>query len=216
MILDVHTHRPAPYPEGIISLMNPETILEENPKDGSKDWQAYSAGIHPWNTATPVSEETWQWLETMAEDNRVVAIGECGVDLSKGGPLYSQLLVLKRQIAISESVKKPLILHCVKTADIILGLKRDLQPLQPWIIHGFRGKPELMRQLTGKGIFLSFGEKFNPETVMAVPSDRLLAETDESALTITEIIGALSLAANRDLTPGILSLTSELFKAPHE
>lgn len=216
MILDVHTHRPAPYPEGIISLMNPETILEENPKDGSKDGQAYSAGIHPWNTATPVSEETWQWLETMAEDNRVVAIGECGVDLSKGGPLYSQLLVLKRQIEISERVKKPLILHCVKTADIILGLKRDLQPSQPWIIHGFRGKPELMRQLTGKGIFLSFGEKFNPETVMAVPSDRLLAETDESALTITEIIGALSLAANRDLTPGIISLTSELFKAPHE
>ena len=30
------------------------------------------------------------------------------------------------------------------------------------IIHGFRGKPELARQLTAAGFFLSLGARYNP------------------------------------------------------
>lgn len=195
MILDIHSHRAAPYKEGIISLGNLEEPLVEG--------QYYSAGIHPWNTAEEITDETWTRLDTLAEDPRVVMIGECGIDIGKGGPMFRQLQILKRQIDLSERLRKPLILHCVKAADVILGLKADLQPSQPWIIHGFRGKPALTKQLTDKGIYLSFGEKFNPETVMQMPAEMILAETDESILTIEEIIGSLSQAANRDLLPEI-------------
>lgn len=204
MITDIHSHRPAPYPEGVVSLRDFNGILLEG--------QAYSAGIHPWDTATSVTEDTWSRLEELAADPRIVAIGECGVDLLKGGPLFRQLQILKRQVELSENSGKPLLLHCVKAADIILGLKRDLRPSQPWIIHGFRGKPEQARQLTDKGIFLSLGEKFNPETVMMMPREMLLAETDESQLPITEIIGALSLAANRDLSPEVISNTARILE----
>ena len=124
--------------------------------------------------------------------------------------MFRQLQVLRRQIEISEEVEKPLILHCVKGADIILGLKRDLNPRQTWVIHGFRGKTELARQLTDKGIMLSFGEKFNPDTVMAMPGDMILAETDESILTIEEIIGALSRAANRDVLAEVTANAASL------
>lgn len=202
MILDIHTHRPAPYPEGVVSLSTPEEELLEN--------QLYSVGIHPWDTATPIDEATWNALETIAGRKEVAAIGECGVDLLKGGPLYRQLQIFKRQVELSERVHKPMVIHCVKSADIIMGLKRDLNPSQPWVIHGFRGKPELARQLTDKGIYLSFGEKFNPDTVITMPGGMLLAETDESILTITEIIEALSVAANRDLTPEIAETTARI------
>ena len=199
MILDIHSHRVAPYPEGVI---NPQDLQAE-PAEG----QAYSFGIHPWDTASEIDEESWARLAELVRHPQVVAVGECGIDLTKGGPLYRQLQVLKRQIELSEEVGKPLVLHCVKGADIILGLKRDLQPLQPWIIHGFRGKPSLARQLTDKGIFLSFGEKFNAETVMEMPDDKILAETDDSILTIEEIIGNLSEAGNRDLSSSIAANT---------
>lgn len=149
------------------------------------------------------TQETWNRLEALASDPRVAAIGECGVDLLKGGQLFRQLQILKRQIEISEKAGKPLILHCVKGADIILGLKRDFNPAQAWIIHSFRGNPRLGRQLTDKGLFLSFGEKFNAETVAETPADRLLAETDESMLSIAEIIGRLSDAANRDVMEAV-------------
>ena len=203
-VLDVHSHRWAPYAEGIISLRELDAPLCKG--------QLYSAGIHPWDTASADVEETFPKLEELALNPQVVMIGECGVDVGKGAPLYKQLLILKRHIDLSERVGKSLILHCVKGADIILGLKRDLQPKQPWIIHGFRGKPELARQLTDKGLYLSFGEKFNPATVMQMPCERLLAETDESVLTIEEIIGALSAAANRDLLPSIRSNLANLIK----
>lgn len=195
MILDIHSHRPVPYPSGVVSLRNTDVPL--------LDGQAYSVGIHPWDTLTTVGEDVWKRFEELAADSRVVAIGECGVDLTKGGPLFRQLQIFRRQVEISEKTGKPLVIHCVKGADIIMGLKRDLNPVQLWAIHGFRGKPELARQLTEKGILLSFGEHFNPAAVMEMPSGMLLAETDESELTITEIIGGLSQAANRDLTPEI-------------
>lgn len=200
MILDIHTHRPAPYPEGVVSLPDLDTPLSAG--------QLYSAGIHPWLTKEPVAEETWRKLESLLADERVVAVGECGIDLLKGGPMFRQLMILKRQIELSEKYGKPVILHCVKAADIILGLKRDLNPSRLWAIHGFRGKPAQGRQFTDKGILLSFGDKFNPETVMTVPGNMILAETDESVLTITEIIGALCAAANRDVAPEIRENTA--------
>lgn len=205
MILDIHSHRPAPYPEGVVSLRNLDIPLLEG--------QLYSAGIHPWDSAPDSSVDSLSRLELIAADRRVVMIGECGVDPAKGGPMFRQLQLLKAQIDISERLKKPLILHCVKSADVILGLKRDLNPSQPWIIHGFRGKPQLARQLTDKGIFLSFGEKFNPDSILAMPDNMILAETDESILSISEIIAALSLAANRDLLPSISSNTTQLLKS---
>ena len=213
-LIDIHSHRPAPYPEGVISLARLDEALMEG--------QAYSAGIHPWDTAQASGqesaqasgqapgEETFALLERTAAREQVVAIGECGVDFLKGGPLFRQLQILKQQIELSERLRKPLILHCVKGADIILGLRRDLKPTQPWAIHGFRGKPELAAQLTAKGIYLSFGEKFNAETVMQMPDDLILAETDTSVLTIDEIIGNLSVAANRDLA-GIVRANTRAF-----
>ena len=63
----------------------------------------------------------------------------------------------------------------------------------PWIIHGFRGKPQLAQQLLNKGFYISLGEKFNPETVSIIPVDRLLFETDESPLNINKIIDNITI-----------------------
>lgn len=203
MFIDIHSHRPAPYPEGVVSLMNLDLPLQ--------DGQAYSAGIHPWNSNEEFTAETMKRLEDLACKKNVVMIGECGVDLLKGAPLFRQLQILKFQIELSERVEKPLILHCVKSADIILGLKRDLSPVQPWIIHGFRGKPALAKQLTDKGIYLSFGENFNSDTLMQMPDNLILAETDESILTIDQIISRLSVSANRDIEVVVRENIQSLF-----
>lgn len=202
MILDIHTHCPAPYPEGVVSVM--ETEFEPLPG------QLYSVGIHPWDTVDGIAPDAFDELETVASLPCVAAIGECGVDLLKGAPLYRQLQIFKRQVEISEKLSKPLIIHAVKASDIILGLKRDLRPTQPWIIHGFRGKPALGAQLLQAGLMLSFGEKFNPETIASMPRDRILAETDESQLSIEEIIKNLSIAAGTDLMDIIRSNTARV------
>ena len=210
MLLDAHSHRPAPYPEGIISLRLLTQPLPQPDESALEPAQLYSVGIHPWDTGEAYSEEAFERLEAIAALPQVVMIGECGADPGKGGPLFRQLQVLKRHIDLSERLEKPLVLHCVRSADIILGLKRDLNPSQPWIIHGFRGKPALARQFSDKGLYLSFGEKFNPLSVMQVPPEKILAETDDSQLPIEQIIERLSEAAGRDLLPTVAKNLSEV------
>lgn len=71
-----------------------------------------------------------------------------------------------------------MIIHCVRRYGRIMALRKELNARQRWIIHGFRGKPELARQLLAAGFDISIGTKFNPEVPGAVPSGHLFHETD--------------------------------------
>lgn len=191
VILDIHTHHPAPRPEAVVCV-SPDQF---SPMEG----QLYSVGIHPWLTTGEIPDEMWEALEKVAGHPQVVAIGECGIDLVKGGPLYKQMLVMKRQIELSERIGKPVVIHCVHAHDIVIGMKKDLKPIQNWLIHGFRGKPTIAEMLTSAGISLSFGSMFNDKSVGVVPAGMLLAETDESDVSIEDIITRLSTLAGRDM-----------------
>lgn len=176
-LVDCHTHRPdAPYP-AIISVQPGVTLTP-----GLR----YSVGIHPWNT----DQLPPQWraeLEAAVRQPQVVAIGETGLDKLRGADIATQLNVFTEHVKLSEQLELPLILHVVRAYNEIINLRQQLNPSQKWIIHGFRGKPELARQLLDHGFDLSLGEHFNPATAAIIPDDRLLFETDESALPISEI-----------------------------
>ncbi len=200
LITDIHTHHNPPQPQALICSPAESFAPIDN--------QLYSVGIHPWSLTEGITDEVWEKLEIALSHPCVMAIGECGIDIPKGGPLFRQMLVFKRQIGLSEKVGKPLIIHCVKAQDIIIGIKKDLKPTQPWLVHGFRGKPTIAKMLTDAGISLSFGEHFNDTTLKTLNKDFLLAETDESPLSIEEIITRLSETRGEDLTQTIVANTS--------
>lgn len=193
MIIDIHHHGSVP-PESITSV----SIEEEIPSGEG----FLSVGIHPWKIFNPFDLAL---LDARLHDPRVVALGEAGVDKLRGASLSAQIEIFKAQISLSEKYQLPLIIHCVKAADIISGLKNKLRPSMPWILHGFRGKPGQAQQLIRSGIKLSFGEKFNPDTLLSVPDEELLVETDVSALGINEIISLI--AETRGQTPEYIRKT---------
>lgn len=195
MILDIHTHHAAPQPQAVVDLARPG--------DAMLPGQLYSAGIHPWSTEREITPEELDALRAAAHRPEVVAIGEAGIDAVKGGPMFRQINIFRRQALLAETVRKPLIVHDVKAHETVLGIFRELKPSVPWIIHGFRYKPSVARMFTDKGIYLSLGERFNPAVLAAVPHRLLLAETDESQLNITEIIARLSAEAGAELAPVI-------------
>ena len=114
----------------------------------------------------------------------MLAVGEAGLDKNSEASLSFQLEVFVHHVVLSERVGKPMVIHLVKALDELLRLKRELRPVQPWIIHGFRGKPALAETLIRHGFYLSFGEKYQEETLKQIPGDRLFLETDESDMPI--------------------------------
>lgn len=196
--VDLHTHRPAPCPEGIISC----SPADYRPTCG----QLYSVGIHPWHIPSlPVQEEELMHrLREIAAGPGIAAIGEAGLDARKGAPMFRQLTLFRQQALLAEEVGKPLVIHNVKCNEAIIAIKRDIKPRQQWIIHGFRSRAQVAAMFLREGIALSFGEKFNEESLRLCPPDLLFAETDESHLPIDSIIASLSEARGEDLLPHIL------------
>jgi TatD DNase family protein len=146
----------------------------------------FSVGIHPWDANGFHTE----WLDKMVmllTFRQIIAVGECGFDKSKDIPYERQKEVFLHQINISETLRKPLIIHCVGYFNELMEIHREMIPKQPWIIHGFRGKPELATQLVRAGLYLSFGEKFNNQSVLITPIERIFTETDDSELDIETI-----------------------------
>lgn len=161
-------------------LRGPRIITNLDPGDTidtpyGEAW--YSVGIHPWYTDN-VTDADIEKVRALAADRRVVAIGEAGLDSHRGAPAEEQERIFLQQARIAEEIGKPMIIHCVGRYGRMIELRRELKPKQLWIIHGFRGKPELARQLVAAGFGISLGLKYNPDTLAAIPPASLYHETD--------------------------------------
>ena len=116
MLLDIHTH----HKEGIPG----ENILNVEPGlFGPAEGCYYSIGIHPWKVLETEPED-WKRLEDAAGHPSVLAIGEAGLDKLASADILLQKEVLIRQILLSESVGKPLVIHCVKAFNELIELKK--------------------------------------------------------------------------------------------
>ncbi|MGN0234191.1 MAG: TatD family hydrolase [Bacteroidaceae bacterium] len=151
--IDFHTHHPSREGERVI-------------QDGIHTW-----GIHPWEACLP---HTFPSVP-----GTLMAIGECGLDVHSKASIEMQMQLLDRQLHLAEEWHLPVILHCVKCMDRLLALRKEKKPDQPWILHGFRGKPRQLESLLGAGFYVSFGFRFNPESLRLCPTNRLLLETDD-------------------------------------
>ena len=79
-----------------------------------------------------------------------------------------------------------------------------------------RGNERVARPLIDTGFYLSFGPRFNPNTVLATPTDRLLIETDDSGQPIDTVATAIATVLGIDTPTQLAQATSNLhrFLAP--
>lgn len=178
MFVDIHTHNICKEKD-VVSILHRDANEFHCHCGMDLQHTFYSLGLHPWK----IKEYSWSkdidFIEKNSIFNNVKAIGECGLDKLCDIPMQLQEKVFIAQILISEKLCKPLIIHCVKAFDEIIAIKKDFCPRQAWIIHGFRGKLQQAEQLIKHGFFLSFGTKFNENSLLATPLERLFLETDD-------------------------------------
>lgn len=195
-LCDIHTHsNPRSHGSGynLTYILNtvPNELEAMRLHEGNR---YFSCGIHPWYS------NDWKHqldiLKSISIDESIVTIGECGLDTLKGLPMDMQIDIFKEHILLSEQVNKPLIIHCVRSWDRLLLIKKEMMPKQAWIVHGFRGKPALAKQLVQSGMYLSLGTLFNNQSVLEIPSDKLFLETDEADVDIETVYNDVAIALN--------------------
>ena len=148
----------------------------------------YSVGVHPLDTE--------HWTATTAEelraaalaDDRVVAIGELGLDLFREKNLDEQLAVLGPQLDLAVELGKPVIIHCRDAAEPMLNELRGRAAegrCPTGVMHCWGGTPQEMDAFLELGFYISFSGTvtFSKATdthdcARQVPEDRFLVETD--------------------------------------
>lgn len=195
--LDIHTHLQRKDAETIsilsLSLTGEQEVLL--PED-----QGLSLGLHPWFATIEKLDADYLKLAEAAKKNQVKLIGECGLDKLKGESLESQLVILKKQLHLAAVLQKPVIIHCVKCFDELMGVQKEMNVKVPLIIHGFNKNEQLGRQLLDKGFYLSFGKAIlNADSGAAKllkHTALFFLETDDAEYTIQEIYQAAAILKN--------------------
>lgn len=185
---DIHTHQE----------LQPHSIFQAG-KSPMVEGVPISMGIHPWEVDSNWEAYFEKIKREVVQNPFVLAIGEAGFDRLKGPDIPLQKEAFSAQASLAARLEIPLILHCVKSHDLLLEYLKSAKNPPCIIWHGWNQKPELARQLLPFPVFFSFGKPIlhsgsNAEKwLKSCPLERVFFETDDSELKIESIYQAASL-----------------------
>lgn len=188
MFYNIHTHQSAKHPDEW-ALIN-----VSNDFDKTRSLSHCSIGLHPWYIKDETLANEVLQLKTTAGQNNVFAIGECGLDRMCETDWDLQLKAFQIQIALSNQLRKPLIIHAVRAHQDVLQQLHKYHHQQPVIFHGVNHKG--IATLWQAGHYISFGKALlNPQSeaakaFRAVPNDSYFLETDDADISIRQVYEA--------------------------
>lgn len=150
-----------------------------------------SVGVHP-SEAQTFSEDVYYRMHEIAQNPKVAAIGEIGLDYYWDKSFVQlQKEVFERQIELAKKVQKPIIVHDRDAhLDTIEILKKTNARETGVIMHCFSGSADFAKECVKEGFYIALGgvvtfknAKKMKEVAKIVPIDKLLVETDSPYLT---------------------------------
>ncbi len=144
-----------------------------------------SIGIHP-NEASKVSGEEWSRLEALAGGDKVVAIGETGLDYYRDrSKREDQKRLFHQHIELAQRHNLPVIIHNREASSDCLDIVHEYSGKIKGVVHCFAGTVEDAEEFLKLGFHVSFAGPITfpkadnlREALKAVPVERLLLETD--------------------------------------
>ena len=182
--------------DGVSKFINIGTSIKDN-KDTIEVAEKYESvyatvAIYPHEHRKGNIDELINQLEKQATSSkRVVAIGECGIDVSEWKnqrPLEQQIELFKLQVRLSQKLNLPLVIHNRNSDDVILELLDRYKDIRG-VVHCFDSTCEVAQKFLDLGLYISFSglityelKSYLLETVKNAPPDRYLIETDSPYL----------------------------------
>jgi TatD DNase family protein len=142
-----------------------------------------TVGIHP-HYADSADEDIFSELERLTTENRIVAIGECGLDFYRNiSDREKQKEVFKKLITMGKERGLPLIVHSRDAISETLKILKEMGA-ERVVLHSFSGERNDMKEAVNLGFYIGIsgvvtfkGSKIK-EIVKEIPQDKLLFETD--------------------------------------
>lgn len=199
-LLDFHTHlHNIERYRGDSTVIAVRSLMPDEEADDRSD--LFSVGIHPMDERRYADPERLLLRRSDELGERFLGIGECGWDRRSQRSMEEQTALVRHHIVLADQLCCPLILHVVGGWHLLLR-ERRAHPEGIWVVHGFRGKPELLHQLEEAHIGVSLHPQFRWEEV---PKRPFFLESDESDLPLRTIYSRA--ASHLDLTEEALSDT---------
>ena len=164
-----------------------------------------AVALHP-NEAPVVAdmEADWAIIEKLAQEPRVRAIGETGLDYFRTEPALRkrQQESFKWHIDLAKRTNKALVIHDRDSHDDVLSILLEVGAPEKTVFHCFSGDVEMAKICIDRGYILSFAGTMTfknaptlRDALKLVPHDQLLVETDSPFLAPMPHRGALNTPA---------------------
>ena len=164
-----------------------------------------AVALHP-NEAPVVADMQADWaiIEKLAQEPRVRAIGETGLDYFRTEPALRkrQQESFKWHIDLAKRTNKALVIHDRDSHDDVLSILLEVGAPEKTVFHCFSGDVEMAKICIDRGYILSFAGTITFKNAPAlrdalklVPHDQLLVETDSPFLAPMPHRGALNTPA---------------------
>lgn len=148
----------------------------------------FSAGIHP-SDVDQSDESIFTEIEEYAKDEKMVAVGEIGLDYFKyDGDRNRQKSFFKQALNLASNLDKPVVIHNRSSdEDVHDIIKSDLNGKA--VLHCFASSAEYAKTMVDLGVHISFTgiitfkNSTYDDVVRTVPIEQLMLETDSPFLT---------------------------------
>ena len=144
-----------------------------------------AVGVHP-DYVGDLNEENFAYLEEMAKKDKIVAIGEIGLDYywdKEGHDVQKEWFT--RQLDLAEKLNKPVIIHSREAAEDTFEIMKEYADKVRGVIHCYSYSPEQAKEYVKMGFYIGIGgvvtfknAKKLKEVVENIPLDRIVLETD--------------------------------------
>jgi TatD DNase family protein len=164
-----------------------------------------AVGIQP-NYAFEAKPGDWETIERLAEEPKVVAIGETGLDRYWDyAPFDLQTEYFAKHIELSRRLGLPFVVHCREAEnDVVAQLQSEAQqgPLKG-VMHSFCGDSNTAASCLELGLYISFAGMLTfkkndtlRDVAVGIPYEKLLVETDAPYLSPVPLRGKRNEPAN--------------------
>lgn len=157
----------------------------------------FSVGYHP-HYADKFNKRDITKLEDLGNNNKLVAIGEVGLDYFKSlSSKDKQKKVFLEFIGLAKKLDLPLVIHCRESHSDIYGmLKNEFSDFKKIVFHCFSGPKDFLKRCLNLGAMFSFTANITyptanklRELAREIPLDKIMLETDSPYLAAQKFRG---------------------------